>query len=489
MSENGIKPQTNENQSILGEQISSIESNHNREELLIRAIENLANQVSELKEEVKQLKNSEKDSSSIKESMSKSWDNLKNSSTKTIKNTWSSLKNTLNKGKESITSSYEGAASIAKKRSEATVEFIKKSKENIKKDFALVDSKMIANTDILILNFDENTRRLRDENLRFQNESAEIKKEIEELKSYKKNFLGNLKDQETNGLTLGNTMTLKAREVLLELDSLKDKKLSMMFSDEDTDEIDLEIKNLEKNLPSFDEDERAFVTDEINQINQVLQKLNDKQLKVDSRSDKARSRFSKEYVESVVAHARELEKTLIEKDNQYMESEAYKKSPLAKVLKNYENFEISRDYQENNDNEEVDFFEADLKIDDFFDDENVQEEQKQSQTNLENQPKTYLNSLDQALVDDGVDLRIFENNDESSISVENPEELKNMTEWNNLEYGSDPLSGSDQMSFRARNKEEIESKNQQNIESKFVMGTPIRIEKIKSIIQGRKVLD
>ncbi|NJS41816.1 hypothetical protein HC766_05850 [Candidatus Gracilibacteria bacterium] len=64
-----------------------------------------------------------------------------------------------------------------------------------------------------------------------------------------------------------------------------------------------------------------------------------------------------------------------------------------------------------------------------------------------------------------------------------------MTEWNNLEYGSDPLSGSDQMSFRARNKEEIESKNQQNIESKFVMGTPIRIEKIKSIIQGRKVLD
>ncbi|NJS41817.1 hypothetical protein HC766_05855 [Candidatus Gracilibacteria bacterium] len=80
-----------------------------------------------------------------------------------------------------------------------------------------------------------------------------------------------MKDQETNGLTLGNTMTLKAREVLLELDSLKDKKLSMMFSDEDTDEIDLEIKNLEKNLPSFDEDERAFVTDEINQINQVLQ--------------------------------------------------------------------------------------------------------------------------------------------------------------------------------------------------------------------------
>ncbi|NJK71105.1 MAG: protein BatD [Thermales bacterium] len=174
--------------------------------------------------------------------------------------------------------------------------------------------------------------------LDFRIESAEIKKEIEELKSYKKNFLGNLKDQETNGLTLGNTMTLKAREVLLELDSLKDKKLSMMFSDEDTDEIDLEIKNLEKNLPSFDEDERAFVTDEINQINQVLQKLNDKQLKVDSRSDKARSRFSKEYVESVVAHARELEKTLIEKDNQYMESEAYKKSPLAKVLKNYENF-------------------------------------------------------------------------------------------------------------------------------------------------------
>ncbi|NJS41818.1 hypothetical protein HC766_05860 [Candidatus Gracilibacteria bacterium] len=60
-----------------------------------------------------------------------------------------------------------------------------------------MDSKMIANTDILILNFDENTRRLRDENLRFQNESAEIKKEIEELKSYKKNFweIGKIKKQ------------------------------------------------------------------------------------------------------------------------------------------------------------------------------------------------------------------------------------------------------------------------------------------------------
>ncbi|NJK71628.1 MAG: hypothetical protein HC932_05320 [Thermales bacterium] len=130
-----------------------------------------------------------------------------------------------------------------------------------------------------------------------------------------------------------------------------------------------------------------------------------------------------------------------------------------------------------------------LKIDDFFDDENVQEEQKQSQTNLENQPKTYLNSLDQALVDDGVDLRIFENNDESSISVENPEELKNMTEWNNLEYGSDPLSGSDQMSFRARNKEEIESKTNKTLNLSLLWELLLGLKKIKSIIQGRKVLD